>query len=46
MDLIVINAIHNPEGWRKALVDEHQYLAGYNLGSFVEADAGTRTMCL
>ena len=46
MDMAVIRAIHNPEGWRKALGRRALVLGGCNLRSFVEADDGTRAVCL
>jgi hypothetical protein len=46
MDLAVIHNIHDADGWKQALADEHEYPPGYNLRSFVQAADGTRALCL
>ena len=46
MDLAVIHTIHDHDGWRRALAEEHAYGPGYDLRSFVQAVDGSRAVCL
>jgi hypothetical protein len=46
MDLVVVHNIHDSEGWKKALAEEHETPPEFALRAFVEAVDGTRAVCM
>jgi hypothetical protein len=46
MNLAVIHTVHDRAGWQQALAEDHEYGPGFDLRSFVQAEDGSRALCL